>query len=1467
MAHSNNPRTFATPGSPIVQRASQELRNDYRKNFARGGTVHFEHFPSFTVRYPYIEPSHYPARLVEFVAGNLTDKYAKDTLENDFRCLNWLRECTHLVPLYTTGDGNCLLHAASLAMWGFEDKEFILRNALYESLTTAERGTNTLQDRCRMSIFSMLRDVQVNMSDNDWYLEWQQIVNQAKPNMSGHHQSLEESHIFVLANILRRPIIVYGVPKVRSFNTGGTMQNINFHGVYLPLLWGSQLCHKPPLCLGYGMGHFTALVPSGNRQQQLVVPLTDNIGHVLPIRFLLQAEEQNTFYLLEQYLDVIQQYSSSLGKQIPVAVIALREAPHMQHLVQAYIDMSLTMFNEQNHIYYTQSQPSVTSQGESPRNPCVGCDTGAFGSAETNFLCSVCYKNQTSAVAVAGYNPSQGLKCRSPGCQQQGQPSKDGYCNGCSAKANNPSDERQWNNLDTGKGGSPHAAHFQNPPAAVPTTEPGEKKKCHKCKEFYANEEYGGLCSGCFKKLTIAESQQKPFQQQHVQPSAVQVNNNAEAAADKCNVCKEFHGYAEFGGLCSVCFKNKSKEESTAKPPQQQLNNFRQDPTPYQAQQGPPAHQQQPVHNQGQTNPPPPANSQPQPNPFGFSQCMSQGCARPADEHSRGYCTQCFANSVTRYQKSQQDQQRVMGQQGQQQWQQDEQIRREQELRQQQAEKERMEQLRREQDLRDQEIKRQQAEKERMEQETIRREQEIRRLEQERSNQHETIKQQPVINETRGSGFVPQPRQRQFQQTQLQETPVVPQQPRHAMTAPVSTGILCKNVDCGDCAAENCDGYCSKCYLGNSQRADVTAQSHDHSPKSTSAQQPPPIKPRTKVTRLISEKSADEGVETLSVGGRSNSVAAVETLSVGGRSNSVATVETLSVGGRSNSVATGTLAEIKCFMCAKVKPNTGDLSYSLCPAHAQQVALSLGFDTPPASQQPEASYSNQQSSYQVHETTGDQQRRGSANNLQVTGLNRHSAEQKVTHHSREHQGQMDRYSGEQHQAGGSRNSGEQLNRGPQPSPHNQPPQQHQMNISTHHHTGEQTSRSQHDWSQERSHTTELPFGGPQSRYPPNSKNYGRPSTGGQTSYQQEGLPMGSQTNSQGNYDYRSPPTGGQTYYQQGDLPMGSQTASQDDYSQRTINMQDEFSPRRYQQDDINQKSRERSFSQPGQNASYNDHQWVASNRSDIKYPPGYNDRRDDNPPRDHQQNANNQFYNQPPNQFSGSGGAGYPMGHNDQFPQSYQQQQPSQNYPHQQNYGQQQQNYGQQQQNYRQQQQNYGQQQQNYGQQQQNYDQRHPGGAGNYIGANQQQYPQQQYDHRQQQQQQSGGGNQGFGGASNYGPSGAASNYPPQAGGYREGAGGGPPQKPPISSHADPNATHPYNDDMPRTKVLCKYPGCSFYADPKLDNYCQDCFDNKDKTGLKNYKRCQTPTCSKHVPKANASNFCDSCLVSTANKH
>lgn len=51
----------------------------------------------------------------------------------------------------------------------------------------------------------------------------------------------------------------------------------------------------------------------------------------------------------------------------------------------------------------------------------------------------------------------------------------------------------------------PHAHTHElseSPPKHVTTS----GQRCQKCNEFYANEEYGSMCSGCFKKLTIEES-------------------------------------------------------------------------------------------------------------------------------------------------------------------------------------------------------------------------------------------------------------------------------------------------------------------------------------------------------------------------------------------------------------------------------------------------------------------------------------------------------------------------------------------------------------------------------------------------------------------------------------------------------------------------------------------------------------------------------------------------------------------------------------------------------------------------------------------------------------------------------------------------------------------------------------------------------------------------------------------------
>lgn len=116
------------------------------------------------------------------------------------------------------------------------------------------------------------------------------------------YNALEEIHIFVLANILRRPIIVlagelssmsslikncislcfisnlilsfflfancpdlidflpYVDKVVRSLESGSSFAPLNVGGVYLPLLWPAEECYRYPIVLGYDNMHFTPLV-------------------------------------------------------------------------------------------------------------------------------------------------------------------------------------------------------------------------------------------------------------------------------------------------------------------------------------------------------------------------------------------------------------------------------------------------------------------------------------------------------------------------------------------------------------------------------------------------------------------------------------------------------------------------------------------------------------------------------------------------------------------------------------------------------------------------------------------------------------------------------------------------------------------------------------------------------------------------------------------------------------------------------------------------------------------------------------------------------------------------------------------------------------------------------------------------------------------------------------------------------
>lgn len=72
--------------------------------------------------------------------------------------------------------------------------------------------------------------------------------------------ALQQLHVWALAHVARRPLLVYGVERVDSFR-GEPLGFARFRGIYLPLLWEPDQCSKSPLCLAYTRGHFSALVP------------------------------------------------------------------------------------------------------------------------------------------------------------------------------------------------------------------------------------------------------------------------------------------------------------------------------------------------------------------------------------------------------------------------------------------------------------------------------------------------------------------------------------------------------------------------------------------------------------------------------------------------------------------------------------------------------------------------------------------------------------------------------------------------------------------------------------------------------------------------------------------------------------------------------------------------------------------------------------------------------------------------------------------------------------------------------------------------------------------------------------------------------------------------------------------------------------------------------------------------------
>ena len=419
----------------------------------------------------------------EFLADDIVEKSHKYALEKA-GLLNWWTsdgKLPQLVPLATSGDGNCLLHAASLYMWGLQDQQLILRNSLHKLLTSGPKKDAIFK---RWRHVTELRNKEaggLTFSEQEWDFEWAEIMRIAnsKPRRTPsteslrrystlrlNYESLEEIHVFALAHVLKRPIVVVADNVLRGI-LGDELAPVYFGGIYLPL--EESTCCKYPVVLTFDASHFAALVAkdddkrgrtTGKREFESVIPLVTSDGKLLPLRFDIEAPapgknhsdeyDPHAKELLEKYLNILWinqtlKCTAATGdadsdydhlpsvKRIPAALIGQQQIPiYQQTLVQNYIDNARSRFEEWKLAQQQLEGEKRRREDERRKKeeeqqmripvPCQGKDCTMFGTPATKFLCSRCAKlilqgectstapQPTSDVATPsspGVNPSQ----------------------------------------------------------------------------------------------------------------------------------------------------------------------------------------------------------------------------------------------------------------------------------------------------------------------------------------------------------------------------------------------------------------------------------------------------------------------------------------------------------------------------------------------------------------------------------------------------------------------------------------------------------------------------------------------------------------------------------------------------------------------------------------------------------------------------------------------------------------------------------------------------------------------------------------------------------------------------------------------------------------------------------------------------------------------------------------------------
>ncbi|CAL9687767.1 unnamed protein product [Knipowitschia caucasica] len=349
----------------------QRVPNDVVKPTASIGVMHhLRGMHRYTLEM--IAMNHFPQAFREVVQAAILDRAMQASLEQEKK-LNWCREVKKMVPLRTNGDGNCLLHAASQYMLGVQDTDLVLRKALHSVLKETDTGVFKARFQAELLQSKEFTQTGLRYSTMNWEEEWEKIVKMASPVSTSNglqFDSLEDIHIFILSNILRRPIIVIADQVVRSMKSGSSISPLNVGGIYLPLHWPPAECYKYPIVLGYDSQHFAPLITIKDSGPEIrAVPLI-NPGRggfeELNVHFLMEKEQQQKEILLKDYLLLIEIPVIGLGYDATRIINAARldegNLPEDMNLMEDYLQLV-------NHEYQRWQEDKEQAWAAQPQRP------------------------------------------------------------------------------------------------------------------------------------------------------------------------------------------------------------------------------------------------------------------------------------------------------------------------------------------------------------------------------------------------------------------------------------------------------------------------------------------------------------------------------------------------------------------------------------------------------------------------------------------------------------------------------------------------------------------------------------------------------------------------------------------------------------------------------------------------------------------------------------------------------------------------------------------------------------------------------------------------------------------------------------------------------------------------------------------------------------------------------------------